>query len=115
MNFNIRRMSLTSIKPIKNANGEAIETKVFRILNNKEPVTDGAPIIYTDRKDGVIPDYDIRTDRWDVAVDAMDVVAKSKIAKRNYVQNSTDDVSLKKDMPTGQPIPGTITGDNPAA
>lgn len=62
--------------------GETIESKVRRIVNNKEPITDGAPLIYTERKDGLKPEYDIRTDRWEVAVDAMDKVAKSAIAKR---------------------------------
>ena len=47
--------------------GESIENKVRRITENNEPITDGAPIIYTNREDGVLPSYNIRTDRWDVA------------------------------------------------
>ena len=35
--------------------GETIEQKVNRIVNNNEPITDGAPIIFTERKDGVLP------------------------------------------------------------
>ena len=35
--------------------GESIETKVKRITENNEPITDGAPIIYTNRDDGVLP------------------------------------------------------------
>lgn len=62
--------------------GETIEQKIDRIVNNKEPISDGAPLIYTDRKDGVLPATDIRTDRFELAVEAMDHVAKSKIAKR---------------------------------
>lgn len=62
--------------------GETIEQKVERILDNKEPIKDGAPLVYTDRKDGVMPGYNIRTDRWEVAVDAMDKVAKNVTAKR---------------------------------
>ena len=31
--------------------GETIEQKVNRIVNNNEPITDGAPIIFTDRYD----------------------------------------------------------------
>lgn len=62
--------------------GESIEAKVTRIVLNKEPIKDGAPLIYTDRKDGVLPGYDIRTDRFEVAVEAMDKITKSKIAKR---------------------------------
>ena len=51
--------------------GESIETKVERIVTNNEPISDGAPLIYTERKEGVLPQYDIRTDRWDIAVEAM--------------------------------------------
>ena len=46
------------------------------------PITDGAPIIYTERKEGVIPAYDVRTDRFEIAVEAMGKVVKSNIAKR---------------------------------
>lgn len=76
--------------------GETIETKVNRIVNNGEPITDGAPIIYTERKDGVLPEYDIRTDRWDIAIDAMDKVNMNRFAKR---ENKVDikDVPDKKD------------------
>ena len=38
-----------------------IEEKVRRIVNNNEPITDGAPIIFTEKKDGVLPEYNIRT------------------------------------------------------
>ena len=62
--------------------GESIENKVNRILINKEPITDGAPLIYTKRADGVLPGYNIRTDRFDVAIEAMDKVSKSRLTKR---------------------------------
>lgn len=62
--------------------GETIEQKINRITNNKEPITDGAPLIYTDRKNGVGPEYDIRTDRFEIAVEAMDKVHKAEQAKR---------------------------------
>ena len=42
----------------------------------------GAPIIYTERKDGVLPAYDIRTDRWEIAQKAMEVNQKAISAKR---------------------------------
>ena len=32
---------------------ETIEKKVKRIVENKEPISDGAPIIYTERNKGV--------------------------------------------------------------
>lgn len=67
--------------------GESIETKVKRITENNEPITDGAPIIYTNRDDGVLPAYNIRTDRWDIAQQAMDAVNQANLAKsKNYGQ-----------------------------
>lgn len=72
----------TSIECNNSYEGETIEAKMRRVVNNKEPITDGAPIIFTERKDGVKPEYDIRTDRWDIAIDAMDKVSKSHLAKR---------------------------------
>lgn len=67
--------------------GESIEAKVRRITENNEPITDGAPIIYTNRDDGVLPAYNIRTDRWDVAQAAMDAVNQANLAKsKNYGQ-----------------------------
>jgi len=74
----------TTLKVNNSYKGETIEQKVNRIVNNKEPITDGAPLIYTDRKDGVNPAHDIRTDRWEVAVDAMDKVTKTNMAKREH-------------------------------
>ena len=62
--------------------GETIEMKVRRITESKEPITDGAPVIYTDRKDGTKPEFNIRTDRFDIAQDAMDYVSRSRTAKR---------------------------------
>lgn len=61
--------------------GETIETKVARIVENNEPITDGAPIVYTEKKEGVRPEFDIRTDKWEIAQSAMDSVNREKIAK----------------------------------
>lgn len=62
--------------------GELLITKVERVMKNNEPITDGAPIVYTERKDGVRPEHDIRTDRFELAIDATDVNTKGQIAKR---------------------------------
>lgn len=65
--------------------GESIEAKVKRITENNEPISDGAPIIYTKKDDGVLPAYNIRTDRWEIAQAAMDAVNQANLAKsRNY-------------------------------
>lgn len=72
--------------------GESIENKVRRITENNEPITDGAPIIYTNRDDGVLPAYNIRTDRWEIAQQAMDAVNQANLAKsKNYGQIDKED------------------------
>ena len=46
---------INNFGPIQTKEGEYIEEKVRRITENNEPIEDGAPIIYTERKDGVNP------------------------------------------------------------
>ena len=80
--FHKTKPNKTSIKTNSSYTGETIEQKINRIVNNKEPISDGAPLIYTARKDGIQPAYDIRTDRFEIAVEAMDKVTKTHLAKR---------------------------------
>lgn len=72
----------TTLEVNVSTEGETLEEKIERVTNNGEPITDGAPMIYTERKQGVLPEYDPRTDRFEIAIDAMDKVTSSKIAKR---------------------------------
>lgn len=74
---------LGRIQSVEIQEGETIENKVARITQNKEPITDGAPIIFTEKKDGVLPAYNIRTDRFDIALEAMDKIGRSKAKKEN--------------------------------
>ena len=80
--YKVKKADKTSLKVNTSYEGESIEEKVQRIVNNKEPISDTAPLIYQERKDGIDPSTDIRTDRFEVAVEAMDKVSASKIAKR---------------------------------
>lgn len=92
------RQKLFVMKHQKTYEGETIEKKVARVVENKEPITDGAPIIYTDRKDGVLPQYDVRTDKWDVAIEAMDKVNKSKVAKsEEYLKKQIEEKAKEMD------------------
>ena len=58
--------------------GERLECKIERMTENNEPIGETAPLIYTPRKDGVIAAYDVRTDKWDMALDAMSKVNKTR-------------------------------------
>jgi len=62
--------------------GETIEQKMERIVNNKEPIKDGAPLVFTERKEGVRASTNIRTDRFEVAIEATTKIAGSYQARR---------------------------------
>lgn len=98
----------TSLTVKNTYEGETIEQKIRRITNNKEPITDGAPQLYTDRKDGVKPEYNIRTDRFELAVDAMDIVSKTKLAQReNYLKAVKGDEAPGNDVGGAEPTQAT--------
>lgn len=61
--------------------GELIEDKVRRLTENKEPIKDSAPLVYTKKADGVLPQYNIRTDKWDLVQSKMEAANKQKILK----------------------------------
>lgn len=61
---------------------EPLEVTMRRNVLTAEPIQSTAPQIFTERKEGVRPEYDIRTDRMEVAREAMDAVSKASIAKR---------------------------------
>ena len=76
----MNKSTLTSVECVE---GEPIEWKIERIVSNKEPISDGAPEIFTERKEGVKSAYNIRTDRWEIATEAMSKVEGSIQAKRD--------------------------------
>lgn len=81
--------------------GEFIEDKVRRIIENQEPITDASPRIYTERSEGVVPEYDIRTDRWDMAIDAMNDLTTQALQARAD-RNKRDEKTTTE--PTGNTI-----------
>lgn len=86
--------------------GETIELKVRRLIDNKEPIKDGSPLLYTERKLGVDPAYNIRTDRFEIATDLMDKVNKSKQAKRDNLlksEETNNPDTIVKNIKDGKP------------
>lgn len=103
-NVTKRKPTKTTLSINQSYVGERIEEKVMRIINNKEPITDGAPIIYTERKDGVQPAYNPKTDSWEVAIDAMDKVTKSHLAKRKERHAPPEPTDPNKNNPEQPPF-----------
>lgn len=62
--------------------GETLENFIDRMTSTNQPIDATSPIIYTERKDGILPQYDIRTDRWEIAQETMSKAAASDRAKR---------------------------------
>ncbi len=82
--YTIPHFPRTTITETTDYEAEHLETKIERKISNKEPVEGDhpAPIIFTERKDGVHAAYNIRTDRFEIAIDAADKIAKSYSARR---------------------------------
>ncbi len=87
--------------------GETLIKKCQRILDEGEPLTDGAPMIYTPRQAGVKPEYNVRTDKWDIAMKAMDRVNNYKLTE--YLKEGTTETPNKPDGQTD----GGVTEPNP--
>ena len=82
------KRDLSGYTPYEFKEGELIEEKVARLTQEKSPINDGAPIIYTERKDGVLPAYDIRTDRWKIAYRDWETDRKSTRLNSSHITRS---------------------------
>lgn len=76
---------------------EPREVKLRKIINGESnDMEDGVfPTIYTEKKDGVQPEFDIRTDRFEVAIDAIDKINQSVA---NQVAKSKGETEAVKDF-----------------
>lgn len=75
------------------------EVKLRKIINGESNnMEDGVfPTIYTEKKDGVQPEFDIRTDRFEVAIDAIDKINQSAA---NQIAKSRGETEAVKDFGT---------------
>lgn len=78
------RIRPTTIRINQAEPGETLESKIEKLVNKKEPLEEGsAPLIYTPRMEGIRASTNIRTDRWEIAIEATDRIAKSYMARRD--------------------------------
>lgn len=78
---------------------EPREVKLRKIINGESnDIEDGVfPTIYTEKKDGVKPEFDIRTDRFEIAIDAIDKINQSAA---NQIAKSKGETEAVKDFGT---------------
>lgn len=79
---------------------EPREVKLRKIISGESNnMEDGVfPTIYTEKKDGVQPEFDIRTDRFEIAIDAIDKInqsAANQIAKNKGETEAVKDFGTK--------------------
>lgn len=77
---------------------ESLEDKISRMMNNKEPIGESTEMRFTERKDGVRPEYDIRTDRFEHALDAADYIDRSHKAKRERAMGERTFDTMSKEQ-----------------
>lgn len=88
----------SDIKRVPTDVGESIEEMIRRCTESNEPIEASAPMIYTDREDEVLPQYDMRTDRFELALDAIDKYNASEAAK---AKEAPKDDPKPADAPAG--------------
>ncbi|UPW41220.1 hypothetical protein [Sigmofec virus UA08Rod_4888] len=95
-------LNTSLLRGVQTYKGKSIEEVIEDSLENGVAIEKAAPIIYTEKKMGVIADYNVRTDRWEVAQAAREKVAASRLAKRTEAINNT---SSEKSEEVGGPEP----------
>lgn len=92
---NVNRRSVFHINMEDVREGLTIEETINKCVAENNPIENIVPIIYTARKDGVKPEYDIRTDRWEIAQKAMNYVAQDIQTQREtkMAENTNTDIN----------------------
>lgn len=80
---------------------KTIENAVAVMMENKEQIKAESPMVYTEKKDGVLPQYNIRADKWEIAQKAMDRVNKEKIAKGIAIEGTNETEKDTKETAKG--------------
>lgn len=79
-----------SIKRTPKECGLSIEEQVRQAIATNQPIEGKAPMIYTPAKEGVHPEFDVRTDKQDLALMANDKYQASDRMKSFMEQIETD-------------------------
>lgn len=94
--YKVRGFGGTTLKINEATEGESIENRIERMVNNEEGIVAEAPIIHTERKEGVRPEFDIRTDKWELANEAADLVTQNSLLRKGGLTTKEQDEWTKK-------------------
>lgn len=95
------------IKKNDSYEAEPMEVKLRRATEEKKPIEAVAPMIYTEKSKGVIPEHDIRTDRFELAQKAMEKLNSVKFAETAKTEEIMGGQDLEKQSgkEAGEPTP----------
>lgn len=85
--------------------GESVEMQLERVIIGNEVIEfGGKETVYSERKDGVIPQMNIRTDKFEIAQEAMDARERQREARQIDFMNKE---KLAKNPENSQSTEGT--------
>lgn len=94
--YNYKKPLPTSLRVNKWEIGENMEAKIRRIIANKEQVKDNVELMYSDVTTGVPPQFNIRSDKFETAINALDDNAK-KAAMQTQSVGALAKVNMEKE------------------
>lgn len=99
--YKIPKFQKTNIVSESSTEGETIENQIAKALSEGSKLGDNKPLIYTERKEGVRAETNIRTDRFEVAIEATSKIDKSYKASREERHKEPEEKKTE-----GQPTEG---------
>lgn len=101
----------TQLRGVESYEAESIERKLQRLMVggkiSEDRIEAKSPLIYTPRAEGVNPEYNIKTSKWDVALDAMDKQAA-------YIRGKREEAAVKAIEEANPPKTGDLGGEGGA-
>lgn len=76
--------------------GQSLEEFLRKAMQGNEPIEATAKVTYNERKDGVLPQHDIRTDRWELAQQQTDKYHRSRAAAQKQTDFPTAEEIAKQ-------------------
>lgn len=86
--YNVPKKVRTSIKINDSVEGETIESRLERLVNNGDETIEGKELIFTRPEDGIVNAFNIRHDWWDEAAENSSIMAEKR--------SELDSAQLKK-------------------
>lgn len=74
----------TSITRLPDCIGESIELEIRKAVATNQPIEANADLTYTPHKDGVLPQFNPRTDTQDLALEARTKYEASQLAANDW-------------------------------